>query len=183
VGSPLRSCLLDANDPLLEPLRDMTMRALQALPTPATSLFHAEIFDTAEHGLVFNEVGCRMGGGRIEEMVALGFGTCLPEAYVKALTGVRLPDLPVLPNRIAGLTLFPPRPGHLAAIPDTCPITGVVDYTVRAEVGTRLRTARLSVESIASALAIGTTRTEVSKVLDDLAEWFDRETRIEPATD
>jgi biotin carboxylase len=178
-GRMLHSSMLDADDPRLDELRKLTATALETLPTPGTSIFHAEIFGTAD-GLVFNEIACRMAGGRIEEQIQLGFGVHLPELYVRALTGGELPAIPSEPARIGGLALFPPRPGLLRSVPGECRIPGIRGFKVAVRPGTRLHAAHASVENFASALAVGTTRAEVEQAIDDLATWVASETVIEP---
>lgn len=173
-GRALHSCLLDPDDPLLEPARELTRRALAALPTPETSMFHAEIFLTADGGMVFNEVASRAGGGMIEDVLELGFGAFLPEVYVRSLSGNGPPALPPAPERIAGLSLMPPRAGTLLAIPEECPVPGIAAYGRHAEPGAVLRDAELSVEKIGSFLATGASRQEVETALSEAMAWFDR---------
>ncbi|MFL9680160.1 acetyl-CoA carboxylase biotin carboxylase subunit family protein [Streptomyces sp. KL110A] len=179
-GEPVRSCMLDADDPLLAPLRELTTRALAALPTPDTTLFHAEVFRTPDGELVFNEIGCRMGGGRIEESLELGFGVSLPELYVKALAGRPLPEIPTEPARIAGLLRFPPRHGTVRALPGPCEIPGVVDFQVRARLGAVLGRAKVSAENFASGLAVGERAADVLGTLDRLESWARAKTVIDP---
>ncbi|MGW3183783.1 ATP-grasp domain-containing protein [Kitasatospora sp. NPDC001119] len=178
-GKMLHSSMLDVDDHRLEALRKLTLTALETLPTPGTSIFHAEIFGTAD-GLVFNEIACRMAGGRIEDQIRLGFGVHLPELYVRALAGGELPPIPSEPARIGGLALFPPRPGLLRAVPGECLIPGISEFKVAVQSGTRLHTAHASVENFASALAVGATRAEVEQAIDELRTWVESETVIEP---
>ncbi|MET9697954.1 ATP-grasp domain-containing protein [Streptomyces sp. NPDC006529] len=180
-GRILHSCMLDADDPLFEPARDLTRRALAALPTPATSLFHAEVFRATDGRLVFNEVASRMGGGMIEDVVTLGFGHFLLEVFVRSVGGNEPPALPAAPDRIAGLALFPPRPGTLVEIPDACPVPGITAYRRHAEPGTVLEPARMSVEKIGSVLATGASRAEVERALAAAGAWFDGATVIRDA--
>ncbi|MFF7338195.1 ATP-grasp domain-containing protein [Streptomyces sp. NPDC008163] len=177
-GRALHSCLLDADDPLLEPLREITRSALAALPVPGTFMFHAEVFRDAEGLLVFNEVASRMGGGMIEHVLQLGFGITLPEVYVRSLAANDVPLIPAAPERIAGLSLFPPRPGTLLEIPDTCPVPGISAYHRHAEAGTVLKPALMSVEKIGSVLATGATRADVETSLAEALDWFERSTVI-----
>ncbi|MGV9881756.1 ATP-binding protein [Streptomyces sp. NPDC003006] len=181
-GRALHSCLLDEDDPLLEPARDLTRRALAALPTPDTFMFHAEAFRTPDGHLVFNEVASRMGGGMIENVLQLGFGITLPEVYVRSLSSNEPPLIPAVPERIAGLSLFPPRAGTLVEIPAECPIPGIAAYRKHAEPGTVLQLAQLSVEKIGSVLATGGSRNEVETALAAAAAWFERTTVIRTET-
>ncbi|MFC4585724.1 hypothetical protein [Sphaerisporangium corydalis] len=179
-GEPLRSVMLDRDDPLRAPLCDLTRRALAALPTEPVSLFHAEIFVTPGGGLVLNEIACRLGGGRIEEAVELGFGVSLAEVYVRAVAGRSLPPLPAAPARIAGLALFPPRPGTVVRIPRACPVDGVQGYRLGVAEGDVLGPAALSIDEMGSLLVSGHTRREAEGVLAEATDWFIRETILEP---
>lgn len=179
-GAAICSGTVDVDDPRRVPVQELTLRALTALAAPPTTLFHAEIFQTADGSLVFNEVGCRMGGGRIEEMLQLAFGISLPEVYVKAMFSRELPTIPATPTQMAGLALVPPRPGRVVAIPDACPVPGVADFRVRVRPGDVLKSSTASVESVASALVTGARQCEVSSTLDALLAWTERELLIEP---
>ncbi|GAA2476860.1 ATP-grasp domain-containing protein [Streptomyces gobitricini] len=178
-GNALHSCLMDPDDPLLAPAQELTRRALAALPTPDTSMFHAEVFLTEDGRMVFNEVASRMGGGMIEDVLKLGFGVFLPEVYVRNLSGHEPLDVPAAPLRIAGLSLFPPRPGTLVRIPGECPVPGITEYRTYAEPGAELEPAKLSVEKIGSVLATGGSRAEVETALSDALTWFERNTVIQ----
>ncbi|MFG2263768.1 hypothetical protein [Streptomyces sp. NPDC048720] len=179
-GHSIRSALMDPDDPLTGQLREMTVQALRALPSPADCVFHAEVFRGRDGGtgLRFNEIAARMGGGLIEDMLELGFGVRLPELHLRSLTGNNPPPAPPQPLRMAGLTLFPPRPGTLVDIPEQCPVPGVRVYRRHAQPGAVLTDARLSTETIASALVTGTCRQEVERVLAEVHDWFHRETVI-----
>lgn len=178
-GRALHSCMLDADDPLFEPARELTRRALAALPTPETTTFHAEVFLATDGRLVFNEVASRMGGGMIEDVLTLGFGAFLPEVYVRYLSGNEPLSVPAAPEQIAGLSLFPPRAGTLVAIPEECPVPGIAAYRRHAEPGTVLEPARMSVEKIGSVLATGGSRKEVETALADAMAWFEQATVIQ----
>ncbi|MFE9848547.1 hypothetical protein ACFYPN_07000 [Streptomyces sp. NPDC005576] len=179
-GRSIRSAMMDPADPLAEQLRAMTLDALAALPSPDDCVFHAEIFrgQDGETGLVFNEIAARMGGGLIEEMLELGFGVRLPEYHLRSLTANDPPRLPRQPLRMAGLTLFPPRPGTLTEIPEQCPVPGVSVYNRHAQPGTVLAGALLSTEKIASVLVTGASRQEVERVLTEVHDWFHENTVI-----
>lgn len=179
-GGALQSSLLDPADPLLAPVRDLTRQALDVLPTPDTSMFHAEVFLDANRRLVFNEIASRMGGGMIEHVLRLSFGITLPEVYVGAQGGSEPPQIPAAPERIAGWSLFPPRAGTVTEIPAECPVPGITQYRRHVEPGTVLTTARTSVDKIGSVLAVGDTRSEVETALGEVLSWFERSTVIRP---
>ncbi|MFJ7629787.1 hypothetical protein ACIQZN_25150 [Streptomyces sp. NPDC097595] len=179
-GRSIRSALMDPEDPLAEPLREMTLKALAALPAPDDCVFHAEVFrdQGGKAGLVFNEIAARMGGGLIEEMIELGFGVRLPEFHIRSLSANNPPLLPERPLRMAGLMLFPPRPGTLVDVPDRCPVPGVSAYNQHAKPGTVLTGALLSTEKIASVLVTGTSRQDVERILAEVHDWFHEHTVI-----
>lgn len=177
-GLSLRSALLDSEDPLLDPLLDLTRRALTALPMPDSFLFHAEVFLTQDGGLLFNEVASRMGGGLIDQMVTLGFGITMPEVLVRSLADNEPAPVPPRPLTSAGLSLFPPRAGTLVRIPEDCPVPGVVAYQRHAESGTVLVAAQASVEKIGAVLATGSSRAEVEATLAAAGQWFEESTEI-----
>ena len=178
-GGSLRSAMLDPGDPLLAEANELTRRALAALPTPETSMFHAEIFRRPDGGLVFNEVACRAGGGMIEDMVQIGFGPFLPELYVRTLAGHEVPAVPAEPNQMGGLALFPPRPGRLEQIPEgQCPVPRVTAFQTYATVGDDLAFSPSSVGKIGSVLVAGSTRSEVESALTAATKWFDANTRV-----
>ncbi len=182
-GRALHSCLLDADDPMFEAARELTASALAALPCPDTFNFHAELFLTPDGRLVFNEVASRLGGGMIEDVLTLGFGVFLLEAYVRIVGGNEPPHIPAAPLRTAGLALFPPRAGTLVQIPLECPVPGITAYHRHAEPGTVLEPAKLSVDKIGSVLATGGSRAEVERALAEATEWFEDATvvRTDPA--
>ncbi|MGW8766106.1 hypothetical protein ACWGN5_26840 [Streptomyces sp. NPDC055815] len=76
--------------------------------------------------------------------------------------------------------LFPPRPGTLLALPTECRIPGITGFEVDAKPGDRLRHAHASVDNYASALAVGTSRAEVERVVATLKSRVESEAVIEP---
>lgn len=177
-GRPLISTMLEPSDPVFDASVELTHRALAALPSPQTFIFHAEIFNTAG-GLVFNEVACRMGGTQIEPTLLRAFGTRLTEVYVRAVADNDPPVLPGTPSAAFGYASVPPRPAVVAGIPGSCPVEGIVDYHRHAEVGDVLGSAKLSVDKIATFIAQGADRPEVLKRLEQAVEWFDDHTQLE----
>lgn len=186
-GEPLVSTLLEADDPLREPLQRLTGAAVAALPVPEHTIIHTEIFGNPARGLVFNEVASRVGGARIDQMLATGFGAGLVETYLRGLavgpSRDRLP--PPEPLRIASFGMTRPRPGLLAALPAACPLAGVVGYEPLATVGSRLTAPTNVVSAITSVLTAGESRTVAEQRLAEALRWLDGETVIvaEPSGD
>ena len=183
-GDPLVTALLDADDPLVGPLCELTRRALAALPTPATTMFHAEVFQRPDGELVFNEIACRAGGGEVAGVLLLGFGHDIVELYVRAALTDRLDaDLPEKPLRGAGFVIVPPRPGVLAAAPADCPVPGVAEYRLGRAVGDTMTAAAHSVDELALFTATGSSSAEVTATLTTAAKWFSDACVIDPVAE
>ncbi|WP_405938541.1 ATP-grasp domain-containing protein [Streptomyces sp. NBC_00726] len=91
----------------------VTRAAVQALGLHV-GVFHLEARLTAS-GPVVIEVGARLGGDRIPELVAASYGFDLPRAMIRALAGLPVapPDVGGRP-RVAGVRFFSvPRPAVL----------------------------------------------------------------------
>ncbi len=182
-GDAIVSALLEPGDPVCAALADLTRAVLAALPTPPLTVFHAEIFGTPDGELLLNEIACRVGGGRIRDVLKLAFGVDVHEHYLRALGGGTLPALPpARPARMAGMALFPPRPGVLRTAPPACPVAGVerVSYTHRAG-DTLPGPAASSVDALAKVTVSGGTRAQVLASLDEVTRWYAASVQIEPA--
>lgn len=168
----LFSSMLEPDDPRVGPAVDLVRAALRALPTPDVSLFHAELFLTPTGELLVNEIGCRMGGGRIKTAMEVAFGVNLEEWYVRNV----LSDEPWhsgrrTPGPLAGFAIIPPAPGRLVSAPSTCPVPGVRRYKVEAEVGSELAPARANGDAMASVTVEGSTEAEVLGRLGTATAW------------
>jgi biotin carboxylase len=172
-GKALTASFLEPTEPVFAPVVELTTRALESLPTPETYIFHAEVFGTADRGLLFNEVASRMGGGMIEATLELGFGVRLPEVYVRSLVGNRPPPIARAPRTVAGYAQIPPRAGTLVGVPEHCPVEGIVQYRSYVEPGTTMKRAELSRDKLASLLATGPSRAAVERALRAGVSWFE----------
>lgn len=179
-GTPIVSSLLAAEDPLCEPLQDLTRAVLDTLPTPSSAIFHAEVFRTPDDELLLNEIACRVGGGRIRAVIKLAFGVDLNEYYLRSL-GRNGPQLrpAARPSQMAGQILFPPRPGRLAAAPSACPVEGAgLSYTH--QVGDTLTGAASSVDALLKVTVVGATREDVLARIDEVRKWYAESVVIDP---
>lgn len=182
-GAVLTSAMLDAHDPLTGALQELTLAAMEALSTEDTMAFHAEAFLAPNGDLLFNEIGCRVGGGKIYETIRLAFGTDMVADHIRALGAVLpTPDPVAAPPQTAGFAIFPGRPGTLTTAPETCPVDGVDQYRLNIPVGTTVGEAEHSSARIASVVVRGTDRSEVEDVLRKAVDWFEANTVIEPLT-
>lgn len=171
-GEPLISAMLDRDDPRWERVVGLVVSALDALPAPATHMFHAEVFETAD-GFLLNEIGCRLGGSQVGPTLLAAFSVDLVETYVRSVAGQR-PDLPELPASLGGWMTIPPVPGTVVRVPDgDCEIEGVISYTLGVEVGDVLSAAGTSIDAVASFVVRGDTRDDVEHVLGECRKWFE----------
>jgi len=151
---------------------------LTVLPTPETTIFHAEVFRTPDGRLVFNEIASRIGGGKIHAAIKLAFGLDLGAAYVSAMTGGPAPEPCAAPDQVVGWLLFPPFEGVLHGAPEHCSVPGVVDYRLHAKPGTRMAPSDFSMAAIASAVLTGPDRATVGESIDRTVAWFHDEIKV-----
>ena len=181
-GSTMISAMLDPGDPLTEALQNLTLRTIEALSATEVMAFHAEAFLTPNGDLLLNEIGSRVGGGKIYETIRLAFDVDMVREFVRA-SGSASASLPASPRpvRSAGFAIFPGRPGTLTAAPQACPVVGVDQYKLNVPVGTVLGQAEHSSARIASVVVAGGNRNEVEDTLTKAATWFAEASAIEPA--
>lgn len=170
------SCILEYDDPLCERLIDFTKSILTALPTPAITTFHAEIFHTPEDELVFCEIASRTGGVRIREMLHHAFDVDLDQLWIQAQANaldIEKINWPTKPNTIAGWVLVPPREGTLRKFPEDALPEGIVEYQQNGVCNKRYQNPEKSSDCVASFVATGDS---VKTVIDRLSQaemWFE----------
>jgi hypothetical protein len=154
--------------------------ALDALPVPDHSVVHIEVFSTEERGLVFNEIASRVGGAKIDRMLAAAFGRGPAEIFLRGVRfgpeNVELP--PVYPLRMASFAMTRPRRGLLTALPPTCPLPDVTEYEPLAAVGQELSDPVTVVSAIASVLTTGPSRAIAESRLAGALRWLEDGTVI-----
>lgn len=179
-GSTQISTLLAPEDLRLRDLQAMTDGAIRALGIEDNAIFHAEIFDSGQ-SLVFNEVGCRVGGSKIREEIRLGFGVDLIEWYVRAHLGAPWPgELPSVPIAQSGFVLIPTRRGRLTHLPELSPRAGATSFEVLYGVGDELPAPSTSTTTLAYIVAAGETRESVLRTLEDSAAEVLANMRVTP---
>jgi ATP-grasp domain len=176
-GQPTFSVHLDAADPAVAEARAIVEAALQALPCPGLTIFHAEIWRLSDSSLALNEIASRLGGGRIRATIAAAFGTDMAQRYVQ---GTVMPDclafdIPAAaPRQVAGFVTVPPGQGTVAAVLD---IPGwlrgsLVEASVTARPGQAFTgSAASAADSVAACVATGRDRAEVLTRLSSFAQW------------
>jgi biotin carboxylase len=102
------ACPPPVADELVEDMKDVAARAVRALGI-ANGISHSEMKLTSR-GIRVLEVGARMGGGSIRQVVKLGSGVDLLEATLELARG-RKPEIAPAPGQAAASrSLFPTRP-------------------------------------------------------------------------
>ncbi len=169
-----RCTMFEPQDPMLDEVRDLVERTLVALPTPRVSIFHAEVFATADGELIVNEIASRMGGGRIKTMLHAAFGINLEEWYVRNAWRHGSPVLSDFPAPLIGaFSLYPPpEDGVLTSAPTECSIPGVFKFRLEVPIGAQLNAPTSISDVIGSATAVASSANEVCAVLDRVDEWF-----------
>jgi hypothetical protein len=164
-------------------LVDLVRRVLKALPTPPTTLFHAEVFRTPDGRLLLNEIGCRIGGSRIWDEFRLAFDVDLIGSCVKGMYG---PDQEVhianvKPIRQSGCVLVMTPAGKVLSVPTECPVPNVWIYDPYVSVGDVIVTPADAMDAVAAFVVHGDTRAEVEVTLAKATEWFQKSIQLEPA--
>lgn len=127
-GKASGSIQISFNSPIYDEIRILTEKILQSLPTPNNYIFHLEIFKT-DQGYVFNEIGLRIGGGRILREIKSLFGIDPIYELLKSELGVTGNNVKIN-TKIHGWIMIPPRTGRLVSLPKHLPFENIYDvYT------------------------------------------------------
>lgn len=169
-----RSTMFERNDAQFDPTVELVADALNALPTPRVTIFHAEVFLAASGERYINEIASRMGGGRIKTMWQAAFGINLEEWYVRNVLRQSNPVMSEFPQPLIGACSdYPhPRNGVLVDAPAECEIEGVYKFKLEVPIGTHLGTPTSISDVIGSSTAARGSAEEVTAVLDQVDTWF-----------
>ncbi|MDR5859270.1 ATP-grasp domain-containing protein [Halomonas eurihalina] len=184
-GQTNASHVLSSNNPLCARLNDFTAQVLTALPTPRNTAFHAELFHTHDGQLVLCEIASRTGGARICDAIAACFGVNISERWAQADCDL-LSDTKVTrggsglpqPAVLGGWALIAPRPGRIEQLPSTCPLSGVVDFTLNIETKQVIGNPKAATDSIASCVFQAETETDCRATIENFRNWFAQECHI-----
>lgn len=148
------------------PVVELLDRALAALGIER-GIVHLEIFLTS-HGPVFGELAARPPGGYLMRLIELAYGFDPWEAWLATELGAPPTDLPKRARRAAGVRLFHPGPGSLAAVAgerEAAGLPGVVELRIRRRPGDEIQP-RLGVsQEVAHLIAAANRRDEVADTL------------------
>ncbi|WP_242218895.1 acetyl-CoA carboxylase biotin carboxylase subunit family protein [Bacillus cereus group sp. BfR-BA-01380] len=177
-GKYLGSHMLHGNNPLTMRLKDFVTNILKSFPTPADTAFHAEVFHTDDDELILCEIASRVGGARVNDVIEYAFDVNLLKVWVQSQCNVENIDKyynkEVLPNKLYGWIIIPPKNGTFISPPDGDPPIQVVDYQVTAAKGQKFNGATMSVDKVASFIVSDTNEDLLKSKIIKLAEWFEK---------
>ncbi|MDO5618531.1 ATP-grasp domain-containing protein [Kocuria sp.] len=182
-GQLLIASQLDTDDERVPVLQGLVRDTVAALPSHDRMIFHAEAFRSPDGHYLLNEIGARIGGAKVRELVSRGFGTDPVEWYVREAFGVgmSLGGLPDAPFRPHAYCLVPPRPGRVLEIDPTLFSSrdGLDSIELRVEVGDTLISPGSSIDGMALVVTHGDSCQEASSVAEAVAEDIRAKVRVE----
>jgi hypothetical protein len=179
------SHLLSEDNPLFTRLVSFTRQVLNALPTPANTAFHAEIFHTSEEELVLCEIASRTGGAKIMDNITHAFGINMKQIVVQAQCGVLEPERKAALQQLKreffmGFILIPPQKGIITQLAFDDVPEWVVDYHISAKPNQSYRSATKSTDNIAWFSVKGDNEHTINQRLDEILTKFDRSVSWQP---
>jgi len=167
---------LDPDDPLAARLLEFTDQVLDALPSPRTFAFHAEVFLTPDDELVLCEIACRTGGAAIRPIMRTMFGVDPNEWWLRAELGLPLPlddsALPLVPRTMAGQLVLVKRPGEVLEVPGEPPFPWVERASVFVKRGQVMKEPTYSADFLAAFVVSAPHRAETERRMNALSAWF-----------
>lgn len=167
--------VLSPNNPLCARLITFVKKVLAALPTPAFTTFHAEVFHTKNDNLVFCEIASRTGGGRIARSLQVSFDIDLDKLWIQSQVKIRdwqNQSFQNVPNVLSGWILIPPQKGTLVGYPEDALPEWVVEYQQFGALGKKYDAPQKSSDCIASFVVVGGNEQEVTERLFQIEDWF-----------
>ncbi|RMB71744.1 ATP-grasp domain-containing protein [Rhodococcus sp. SBT000017] len=139
-------------------------------------VFHAEMFEQADGSVVFGEIGGRVGGGRIDEMVRRGTGVDLHSAWAAAALGV---EEAFRADRSPGLVFgnldLRTDPGTIVTLPSVEEImgrSGVVDAELKLRPGDSMEAVADTNTRAGRAVFAADTWSQAREAAVTLDAWF-----------
>jgi biotin carboxylase len=170
---------LPAADPSHQRLVEATRSVLRALPTPANTAFHAELWITPDDRLVFCEIASRTGGGMIAPAVRHAFGIDLDKAWLYAECGLEV-TVEAAGYRPAGGLNIPPSHGLLEHLPRGEEPGCVREVSLAGAPGQVYRGGVKSGLFLAGYVVGGESEPDVATNMAVVADWFAQQTRWRP---
>jgi len=168
--------LIHPTNPISIRMAKLTEQVVQALDTPPNITFHAEWFHTPDDQIIFCEIACRPGGGRINETLQHTFGVDLYHTHVRLIMDLP-PKLPKLEeytqvNKLAGRVLIIKKEGRFLSAPKEQLPPWVVHYELAVKPGDYMNAPTDCVDFIAGFVVEGVSEEDVQEKLYYIANWF-----------
>jgi biotin carboxylase len=170
------SYMLAPEHPLRRRLQTIVAQTLTALPTPATTAFHAEVFHTPDDRLVLCEVASRVGSWPTNDMVLRAFDVDITRWWVRSICG--LPDeidrrsIPDVPRRYTGFFALLHRPGRFLGIPHSAMQDWMSSCLIEVRPGDVLGVPKSTSDRIIQCIVTGDTPEEVALRLKEASRIF-----------
>jgi len=175
-GSFTGGYLLHPTNSLSKRMTHKTQEVIEALDTPPNTSFHAEWFHTPNDDIIFCEIACRVGGGRINETIKYSFGVDLFKSHIQSQVGIpqSLPTTDELANieSLTGRLLMLKKEGRLKLSLKKTPPSWVIHHELLAQSGDIVNSPIHCVDLLAGFVVEGSTEKEVHKKLNSITEWF-----------
>lgn len=172
-GKSTASIFLNQESELSTKLKNYTKTLLNILPCSSNMTFHLEVF-VNEEDIIFCEIACRTGGGRIAECIEAELGIHITKALLRHECGLvtNLESSEKNWYKYRGWILSSPLKGKLMSLPDKVPFDWVFDYWKFAKVGSDFNGANSSVFSTAALSCEGDSEEEVINRLLEIDNWY-----------
>jgi hypothetical protein len=171
VGGYSASHMLSPDNPKYSPLIKYVSKIIKKMDSPDNFVFHAEVFDTKENGFIFNEIACRVPGGRSNYEFEYSCNINLNKTIVRIECGLKGEVNPQL-DYLTGHIYCPPKEGKLVKLPEKIPFDCVVEYKKNSNVGDIFEKSKDASDKIATIIVKGDFEHEVKNNISKVYDWF-----------
>jgi hypothetical protein len=183
-GGVTGSYLLAAENPMVARLNDFVRETLRALPTSRDTVFHAEVFHSADDALTLCEVAARPAGALVADVIRSAFDVDLVRASAQLQCDITPADLRdrrlERPSGLFGWVAFPfpPASARLEALATSCPFEWAAPKdSAPCTIGQVYSDDVGSLSFISSYLLSAATEEQMKSQAEQLTSWFAKETR------
>lgn len=180
-GKSYASIELRLKDPLQLEINRYCKRLVSAMSfiAPSRYIFHLELF-IKNGNIIFNEIGCRLGGARILQGIKHRFDFNPVHEYLRfTITG----NTPLLNQphfnyeKDCGWLMSTPKVGKLIKLPNKPIIPGMFDYRLFGKLGYQYNGGSSSIDCISACSIEGNTSEEVMQKLKEFDEYIKKSTK------
>ncbi|WP_240873232.1 ATP-grasp domain-containing protein [Shimazuella soli] len=169
------SYLLHSDNPYKNQIEEAMEEVIRILDFPAHAVFHGECLVTPSEEIIFIEIACRPGGGRISKTMEVAYGKDLLLVSAELQAGIAFGQnlIGQAPERLSGSVQAMSKEGTLVSFPKCEPPDWVYEYLQDVTEGTSFGDPKNSCDSVASFVVVGETEEEVKERLQHVLEWFE----------